>query len=153
MANKSAYYKSDLGIIKISYQEKIESIELVDKIDSKNERSKLSDKIFTQIDKYLKGEVKEFDIYDKLEIKGTDFQQSVWQELIKIPYGETRTYKDIAEKINNPRATRAVGSAIGKNPFLIIIPCHRVIRSDGKMGGFAYGLDVKEKLLYLEKKY
>lgn len=153
MTNKSAYYKSDLGIIKISYQEKIESIELVDKIDSKNERSKLSDKIFTQIDKYLKGEVKEFDIYDKLEIKGTDFQQSVWQELIKIPYGETRTYKDIAEKINNPRATRAVGSAIGKNPFLIIIPCHRVIRSDGKMGGFAYGLDVKEKLLYLENKY
>lgn len=151
MANKSAYYKSDLGIIKISYQEKIESIELVDKIDSKNERSKLSDKIFTQIDKYLKGEVKEFDIYDKLEIKGTDFQQSVWQELIKIPYGETRTYKDIAEKINNPRATRAVGIAIGKNPFLIIIPCHRVIRSDGKMGGFAYGLDVKEKLLDLEK--
>lgn len=151
MDKKYAYYKTKLGIIKISYQEKVESIELVDEIDSKNERSKLSDKIFNQIDKYLKGEIKEFDIYDKLEIKGTDFQQSVWQELINIPYGETRTYKEIAQKINKPKALRAVGTAIGKNPFFIIIPCHRVIRSDVKMGGFAYGLGVKEKLLELEK--
>ena len=153
MNKKYAYYKTKLGIIKISYQEKVESIELVDKIDSNNERSMLSDKIFDQIDKYLKGEVKKFDIYDKLEITGTDFQKSIWQELINIPYGETRTYKDIAQKINNPKALRAVGTAIGKNPFFIIIPCHRVIRSDGKMGGFAYGLDVKEKLLELEKSY
>ena len=151
MTNKTAYYKSKIGIIKISYQEKIQSIKLVDKIGSINEKAKISDRIFNQIDKYLKGEVKEFDIYDKLEIKGTDFQQSVWQELINIPYGETRTYKDIAEKINNPKASRAVGSAVGKNHFLILIPCHRVIRSDGKLGGFAYGLDVKEKLLDLEK--
>lgn len=151
MDKKYAYYKTKLGIIKISYQEKVESIELVDKIDSNNERSMLSDKIFDQIDKYLKGEVKKFDIYDKLEITGTDFQKSIWQDLINIPYGETRTYKDIAQKINNPKALRAVGTAIGKNPFFIIIPCHRVIRSNGKMGGFAYGLDVKEKLLDLEK--
>lgn len=151
MDKKYAYYKTKLGIIKISYQEKVESIELVDKIDSNNERSMLSDKIFDQIDKYLKGEVKKFDIYDKLEITGTDFQKSIWQELINIPYGETRTYKDIAQKINNLKALRAVGTAIGKNPFFIIIPCHRVIRSNGKMGGFAYGLDVKEKLLDLEK--
>ena len=153
MNKKYAYYKTKLGIIKISYQEKVESIELVDEIDYKNERSKLSDKIFTQIDKYLKGEVKKFDIYDKLEITGTDFQKSIWQELTNIPYGETRTYKDIAQKINKPKALRAVGTAIGKNPFFIIIPCHRVIRSDGKMGGFAYGLDVKEKLLAFEKSY
>ena len=153
MDKKYAYYKTKLGIIKISYQEKVESIELVDKIDSNNERSMLSDKIFDQIDKYLKGEVKKFDIYDKLEITGTDFQKSIWQELINIPYGETRTYKDIAQKISNPKALRAVGTAIGKNPFFIIIPCHRVSRSDGKMGGFAYGLDVKEKLLDLEKSY
>ena len=153
MDKKYAYYKTKLGIIKISYQEKVESIELVDKIESNNERSKLSDKIFTQIDKYLKGETKDFDIYDDLEIQGTEFQKCVWQELIKIPYGETRTYKEIAKKINNPKALRAVGTAIGKNPFFIIIPCHRVIRSDGKMGGFAYGLDVKEKLLELEKSY
>lgn len=153
MDKKYAYYKTKLGIIKISYQEKVESIELVDKIGSNNERSNLSDKIFYQIDMYLKREIKEFDIYGDLEITGTDFQKSVWQELINIPYGETRTYKEIAQKINNPKALRAVGTAIGKNPFFIIIPCHRVIRSDGKMGGFAYGLDVKEKLLDLEKSY
>lgn len=151
MTNKTAYYKSDIGIIKISYQEKIQSIKLVDKVGPINEKTEISDKIFNQIDKYLKGEIKDFHIYDKLEIKATNFQKSVWEELIKNPYGETRTYKDIAEKINNPKATRAVGSAIGKNPFFIIIPCHRVIRSNGKMGGFAYGLDVKEKLLNLEK--
>lgn len=153
MDKKYAYYKTKLGIIKISYQEKIESIELVDEIDYKNERSNLSDKIFYQIDMYLKGEIKEFDIYGDLEITGTDFQKSVWQELINIPYGETRTYKEIAQKINNPKALRAAGTAIGKNPFFIIIPCHRVIRNDGKMGGFAYGIDVKEKLLELEKSY
>lgn len=153
MTNKTAYYKSEIGIIKISYQEKIQSIKLVDKVGPINEKTEISDKIFNQIEKYLKGEIKDFHIYDKLEIKATNFQKSVWEELIKIPYGETRTYKDIAEKINNPKATRAVGSAIGKNPFLILIPCHRVIRSDGKLGGFAYRISVKEKLLDLEKKY
>ena len=153
MDKKYAYYKTKLGIIKISYQEKVESIELVDKIGFNNERSNLSDKIFYQIDMYLKREIKEFDIYGDLEITGTDFQKSVWQELINIPYGETRTYKEIAQKINNPKALRAAGTAIGKNPFFIIIPCHRVIRNDGKMGGFAYGIDVKEKLLELEKSY
>ncbi|WP_044565846.1 methylated-DNA--[protein]-cysteine S-methyltransferase [Anaerococcus provencensis] len=153
MTNKTAYYKNEIGIIKISYQEKIQSIKLVNKVCSINEKTEISDKIFNQIDKYLKGEIKDFHIYDKLEITGTDFQQSVWQELINIPYGETRTYKDIAQKINNPKALRAVGTAIGKNPFLIIIPCHRVIRNDGKLGGFAYRISVKEKLLDLEKKY
>lgn len=153
MTNKNAYYKSDLGIIKIIYDQNLIGIELTEKVKGENHKSDLSDKIYEQINGYLKGKVKTFDIYDSLQISGTAFQKSVWEELIKIPYGETRTYKDIAEKINNPKATRAVGSAIGKNPFFIIIPCHRVIRSDGKMGGFAYGLDIKEKLLDLEKKY
>lgn len=153
MTSKTAYYRSEIGIIKISYQEKIQSIKLVDKVCSINEKTEISDKIFNQIEKYLKGEIREFDIYDMLEIKGTAFQKSVWEELIKIPYGETRTYKEIAQKINKPKALRAVGSAIGKNPFFIIIPCHRVIGSDGKLRGFAYGLDIKEKLLDLEKKY
>ena len=153
MTNKSAYYKSEIGIIKISYQEKIQSIKLVNKVCSINEKTEISDKIFKKIENYLEGSLKSFDIYDSLEIRGTEFQKNVWEELIKIPYGETRTYKEIAEKINNPKALRAVGSAIGKNPFFIVIPCHRVIRNDGKLGGFAYGISVKEKLLDLEKKY
>ena len=151
MINKTAYYKSEIGMIKISYKEKIQSIKLVDKVCSINEKTEISDKIFKKIEKYLEGSLKSFDIYDSLEIRGTEFQKSVWEELIKIPYGETRTYKEIAQRISNPKAIRAVGTAIGKNPFFIIIPCHRVIRSNGKLGGFAYGLGVKEKLLELEK--
>lgn len=151
MTNKNAYYKSDLGIIKIIYDQNLIGIELTEKVKGENHKSDLSDKIYEQINGYLKGKVKTFDIYDSLQISGTDFQKSVWEELIKIPYGETKTYKEIAQKINKPKSVRAVANAIGKNPFFIIIPCHRVIRNDGKMGGFAYGLDIKEKLLDLEK--
>ncbi|WP_073997134.1 methylated-DNA--[protein]-cysteine S-methyltransferase [Anaerococcus urinomassiliensis] len=153
MTNKNAYYKSDLGIIKIIYDQNLIGIELTEKVKGENHKSDLSDKIYEQINGYLKGKVKTFDIYDSLQISGTAFQKSVWEELIKIPYGETKTYKEIAQKINKPKAVRAVANAIGKNPFFIIIPCHRVIRNDGTMGGFAYGPDTKEKLLDLENKY
>ena len=153
MTNKNAYYKSDLGIIKIIYDQNLIGIELTEKVKGENHKSDLSDKIYEQINGYLKGKVKTFDIYDSLQISGTAFQKSVWEELIKIPYGETRSYKEIAQKINKPKAVRAVANAIGKNPFFIIIPCHRVIRNDGTMGGFAYGPDTKEKLLDLENKY
>ena len=153
MTNKNAYYKSDLGIIKIIYDQNLIGIELTEKVKGENHKSDLSDKIYEQINGCLKGKVKTFDIYDSLQISGTAFQKSVWEELIKIPYGETKTYKEIAQKINKPKAVRAVANAIGKNPFFIIIPCHRVIRNDGTMGGFAYGPDTKEKLLDLENKY
>ena len=153
MTNKNAYYKSDLGIIKIIYDQNLIGIELTEKVKGENHKSDLSDKIYEQINGYLKGKVKTLDIYDSLQLSGTAFQKSVWEELIKIPYGETKTYKEIAQKINKPKAVRAVANAIGKNPFFIIIPCHRVIRNDGTMGGFAYGPDTKEKLLDLENKY
>ena len=153
MTNKNAYYKSDLGIIKIIYDQNLIGIELTEKVKGENHKSDLSDKIYEQINGYLKGKVKTFDIYNSLQISGTAFQKSVWEELIKIPYGETRSYKEIAQKINKPKAVRAVANAIGKNPFFIIIPCHRGIRNDGTMGGFAYGPDTKEKLLDLENKY
>ena len=78
-------------------------------------------------------------------------EEGVWQELLNIPHGQTKSYKDIAKNIGNEKAVRAVATAIGKNPLMIITPCHRVIGSDGKMHGYAYGLDVKEKLLNLEK--
>ncbi len=85
-----------------------------------------------------------------LDIRGTDFQQSVWQQLQKIPKGETRNYADIAKAVGRPRAVRAVGSANGANNIAIIIPCHRVIGSDGKLAGYAYGCEIKEKLLSKE---
>lgn len=151
MVNKYAFYTSDIGIIKIYYKDdKILGISLVEKIEAKNETSKLTDKIFSEIEDYLKSKLKNFDFLDSLLIGGTDFQNAIWKELIKIPYGELRTYKEIAEAIANPKAYRAVGNAINKNPFFIVIPCHRVIGANGKLTGFAYGLDIKKKLLNIE---
>lgn len=147
---KYAFYESRIGIIKFAYDKKIESIGLVEKADDLSEKTSATNKVFGQIDEYLKGERKKFTIYDLLELKGTDFQKEVIKELRNIPYGEKSTYKEVAENINRKKATRAVANAIGRNPFFIVYPCHRVVRSDGKIGGFAYGVDVKRFLLKLE---
>lgn len=104
-----------------------------------------------QLDEYFAGKRKKFDIPIKLD--GTDFQIKVWKELLKIPYGETCSYLDIAKCIGNPKASRAVGMANNKNKIIIIVPCHRVIGSNKKLVGYACGLDVKEKLLELEREY
>ncbi len=103
----------------------------------------------SELDLYFKGSGSEF----KQKIKfltGTDFERQVWSALQKIPYGQTRSYKWIAEKINNPSATRAVGRALSKNPIPVVVPCHRVIESDGSIGGFSSGIDRKRRLLDLE---
>lgn len=102
-----------------------------------------------QLEEYFYGIRKIFDI--KMAPTGTPFQQSVWQALQKIPYGQTASYQEIAKRINNPRASRAVGMANNKNPIAIIIPCHRVIGSNGKLVGYAGGLNLKQQLLELEK--
>ena len=86
-----------------------------------------------------------------LDVQGTAFQEAVWQELRKIPEGETRSYADIAAAIGKPKAVRAVGSANGANNVAVLIPCHRVVRSDGSMGGYAYGTEIKERLLDKER--
>ena len=104
---------------------------------------------FAQLEEYFQGKRKDFDI--PMEAKGTEFQQSVWKELIKIPYGQTTSYGEIAKRIGNPKASRAIGMANNRNPISIIIPCHRVIGSSGKLVGYGGGLDIKEKLLKLEK--
>ena len=102
-----------------------------------------------RLSEYLKGERKIFDL--PLNPKGTDFQKCVWRALCDIPYGETRTYKQIAEAIGNPKAVRAVGMANNRNPITIIVPCHRVIGANGKLVGYGGGLEMKEFLLRLEK--
>lgn len=147
---KYTFYESRIGIIKCSYDKKIESISLVEKADDLSQKTSATDKVFGQIEEYLKGERKEFTIYDLLYLRGTDFQKEVIKELRNIPYGEKSTYKEVAEKINRKKATRAVANAIGRNPFFVVYPCHRVIRSDGNIGGFAYGVEVKRFLLKLE---
>lgn len=148
---KTAFYKTQLGIVKITYKEKIVKIELVDGIAGVDEKSELTDKIIKELKEYLKGTRKDFTINDSTLLAGTDFQKKVWKELLNIPYGQTKTYKEIAKAINNEKAIRAVATAIGKNPLMIIIPCHRVIGSDGKLHGYAYGIETKKKLLSLEK--
>ena len=114
----------------------------------KNILSEGLDKAFKELEEYLDGKRKEFDI--PINPKGTPFQQKVWSCLYKIPYGETRTYKEIASQIGNENSSRAVGSANNKNPLPIFIPCHRVIGSNGDLIGYAYGTDLKQKLLELE---
>ena len=88
-----------------------------------------------------------------MKLEGTNFQRTVWKEISKIPFGETRTYKDLAIAIGKPNSSRAVANACGKNPYPVIIPCHRVIRSDGKLGGYSGvgGVKKKKELLKLEK--
>lgn len=102
-----------------------------------------------QLSEYFAGERTHFDL--PLNAGGTAFQQAVWSALTDIPYGEVRSYKDIAEAIGNPKAVRAVGAANGRNPLPIVVPCHRVIGSDGSLTGFAGGLPAKIQLLALEK--
>lgn len=102
-----------------------------------------------QLEAYFSGKLESFDL--KLALEGTEFQKSVWKALCKLPYGETRTYKDIAASVGKPKAYRAVGLANNRNPIAIIVPCHRVIGSNGKLTGYASGLDVKAFLLKLEE--
>ncbi len=102
-----------------------------------------------ELEEYLLGERKSFDL--PLNPGGTPFQIKVWEALQAIPYGETRSYKEIAEAVGSPRGFRAVGLANNKNPIVIVIPCHRVIGHDGKLIGFGGGLSLKENLLKLEQ--
>lgn len=102
-----------------------------------------------QLGEYFAGKRNEFDI--SLDMRGTPFQKNVWEALLAIPFGETRSYRQIAKQLGNPNATRAVGAANGRNPLPIIVPCHRVIGSTGSLTGFGGGLETKAHLLDLEK--
>jgi methylated-DNA-[protein]-cysteine S-methyltransferase len=106
--------------------------------------------VMRQLRAYFEGKLKEFDL--PLTLEGTEFQRRVWTSLLTIPYGETISYAGLAERIGNPKAVRAVGLANGSNPIPIIIPCHRVIGSNGSLTGFGGGLATKKALLALESK-
>ena len=106
-------------------------------------------KLRTELDRYFDGKLRKFCV--KLDLAGTPFRLWVWQELARIPYGETISYIELARRVGNPKASRAVGGANGANPVCILIPCHRVIAADGSLGGYSAGLSRKEKLLALER--
>lgn len=119
--------------------------------DITKKETELIKQTISEIQEYFNGNRKAFSV--PIKPHGTDFQLKVWNGLLKIPYGETRSYKDLANFINCKNGYRAVGMANSKNPIPIIIPCHRVINSDGTLGGFSCGLDLKIKLLNIEKLY
>jgi len=105
--------------------------------------------IYRQLDAYFRGELKEFDL--AFFATGTVFQLMVWEELMKVPYGQTISYGELAKRVGMPKAARAVGSALSRNPVPILVPCHRVVGAKGQLTGFAGGIDVKQTLLNLEK--
>lgn len=105
--------------------------------------------VYHQLNEYFAGKRKIFDL--PVDSKGTAFQKAVWRELQKIPYGETRSYEDIAVAIGNKKAVRAIGQANARNPIMIVVPCHRVIRKNGDISGFACGVEAKRYLLNLER--
>lgn len=147
----SIYFQSPLGFIEISGTENY--ITQVEFTSAQKNNSALIPDVLKQcqkeLEEYFAGNRKKFSV--KLKPEGTDFQQQVWNELQKIKYGETASYLFIAEKINNPKAVRAVGSANGKNPIVIIIPCHRIIGENGKLTGYGGGLWRKQWLLEHEE--
>lgn len=145
------YYKSPIGYIKIEAEGKyITSLDFVSNIGEEKINETIN-KCKNQLEEYFLGKRKDFDLDIKF-LKGTEFQVKVWEVLREIPYGTTVTYKWIAEKIGNPKAVRAVGGANNKNSVAILVPCHRVIGSNGKMVGYAGGIEKKEYLLKIESR-
>ncbi|MDX8336383.1 MULTISPECIES: methylated-DNA--[protein]-cysteine S-methyltransferase [Cetobacterium] len=144
-------FDTSFGLLKIEeIDNEIVKIELNNPTSNRTFKlTEILEKAYKEINDFIKGKRKSFTF--KINPSGTEFQKSVWNALLNIPYGEVKSYKDIAIAIGNPKACRAVGMANNKNPIPIVIPCHRVIGSNGKLTGYAYGLSLKEHLLNLEK--
>lgn len=147
------FLHSPIGYLEIGEEDdSIIYIKFIDKpLVKKEDKSVYLNKCISQLNEYFNGARKVFDL--KLNPKGTLFQQDTWKQVIRIPYGQTRTYQQVAEKIGDPGAARAVGNANNKNPIPIIIPCHRVIGAQGKLTGYGGGIDKKKWLLNLEMTY
>lgn len=164
-------FKSSIGIVSLRYEMgNLYEVKLYDKPklrrDKKTEDNSEEMKnliiIENQITEYLAGQRHQFELdcyldwllkeqdYSQKGVYGTPFQKAVWQTLMKIPYGECRSYSDMAEKAGCPKAVRAVANAIGANPLIMLVPCHRVIRKNGQLGGFSEGLIIKKLLLKVE---
>ena len=142
------YVQWPLGWLQVSASDAgITSIVMVDEKGASHPNMHTQQAVL-QLEQYLNGERTTFDLV--LAAVGTEFQQQVWRALLTIPFGETRSYQDIAKQIGNPKGVRAVGLANGKNPISIVVPCHRVIGKNGALTGYAGGLRAKEQLLTLE---
>lgn len=151
------YYRSEIGLLEIiGTAESIRAIEFVEagEIDRPIDQADPPPAIaacLAQLDEYFKGERRDFSL--NLEPEGTAFQQTVWQQLTAIPYGQTVSYLNIARQVGNEKAVRAVGAANGQNPIVIVVPCHRVVGSNGQLTGYGGGLWRKAWLLNHEKRF
>ena len=145
-----AIYGSPFGPIRMDYEDGVLlRLRTIDPTEETGERTELTEAVFCQLQEYFAGTRRKFDV--PYELRGTEFQKKVWAALEEIPYGQTRSYGDIARAVGNPKAVRAVGLANGKNPLWIVVPCHRVVGSGGRLTGYAGGLEMKRALLELEK--
>ena len=146
---KIAYYQSPVGLLEVQVTEGgVRALNFVLEKQFQESKNPYIQLVFKQLDEYFKGERKVFDM--PFDMEGTDFQKRVWLELLKIPFGKTKSYMDIAKALGDVKAIRAVGTANGSNKIAIIVPCHRVIGSDGSLTGYAGGLERKKWLLDFE---
>lgn len=142
-----AYYESPIGMLEIrADQRKLRGVSLVSEA-GEAAPNEVTQKAIAQISEYFDGKRTDFSLF--FLPMGTDFQREVWMKLMEIPYGKVVTYGQIAEAIGQPTACRAVAQAVGQNPFLILLPCHRVVAADG-LGGFSAGTEAKRRLLAVE---
>ncbi|MGI9874299.1 methylated-DNA--[protein]-cysteine S-methyltransferase [Vibrio chagasii] len=155
MANRFTYYDSPLGTVTLQANEQgllgvwFEThTTKPEYLGTQEDSFPIFQSVKDQLDRYFAGEAVQFDV--PIAAKGTPFQQSVWRALTTIPYGETWSYAQLADAIGNPKAVRAVGLANGKNPVSVIVPCHRVIGKNGKLTGYAGGIERKQRLLAIE---
>lgn len=145
-------WQTPIGFVEVTIKDDaLCSIQLLNKSSDHDDNHPLFAVIKKQLDEYIKGKRQSFDV--PLKPEGTVFQKAVWKATQKIPYGKTKTYGEIAKSIGKPLAARAVGGALNKNPLLLVVPCHRIVGSDGSMTGFACGVNVKESLLTMEKRF
>jgi methylated-DNA-[protein]-cysteine S-methyltransferase len=143
MLGKVVIVENGTAVVQLYFGERISE-------DSRVDQTPLLKRAYQELEEYLRGQRKNFDL--PLSPQGTDFQKKVWAALQNIPYGKKCSYKDIAIAVGNEKASRAVGGANHNNPIAILIPCHRVIGSNGDLTGYAGGVDLKEKLLELESR-
>lgn len=151
---EETYFRSPIGILKITIEEEaLVGLNLIQEefFDLSLKKCPVAVEVERQLVEFFSGKRKEFQL--PIHFKGTSFQQKVWNALMKIPYGETKSYQEIAIEIENPKAVRAVGMANHQNPVMIVVPCHRVIGKNGTLTGYAGGIEVKQYLLELEKNF
>lgn len=145
-----ATFKTEFGLLKIEVENNaVVTMRIDNSVPVAAPQSPFMKEVFLQLEDYFLGKRRDFNFPIRME--GTPFQQAVWRELMKIPYGETISYQELAKRVGKEKASRAVGNANGRNPICIVVPCHRVVRANGDLGGYAYGVEMKKKLISIEE--